>query len=137
MNILSKAKERHINMLLCTILQAKLELVIRSNLRWCRTAFDSSEFSGWLYTYSIIDKTLLKKWLVLHSTFRGRRLRRYDQRFWARDVALQVMGMITYARKEISRAPRLSWMARFHTFIKLASNDLKVKVSYFFCWMGP
>ena len=37
--------------------------------------------------------------------------------------------MITYARKEITRATRFSWLARFHTFINMTINDLEVKVS--------
>ena len=71
------------------------------------------------------------KWLVLRGLFRGRRLRRYDQGFWTREVALQVMCVINYAHREILKPQ--GWVARFHTFIKLASNDLKVKVSYLFC----
>ena len=40
--------------------------------------------------------------------------------------------MITYACKEIIRAPGFSWVTRFHTFVDVTINDLEDKVSYLF-----
>ena len=37
------------------------------------------------------------------------------------------MDMITYAGKEIFRAPKSSWVTRFHAFIQFACNDVKFR----------
>ena len=56
------------------------------------------------------------KWLVLHSSSRGMRLTRYDQRFWTLDVALQVMCVITYTVKIEPQG-----LAGWQDFIRLLS----------------